>query len=141
MQVKVGDSIPDWVMESVSAEKMKTMAAILRDPNPVHWDRESVKAIDLGDNVINQGPIGLSYMINMLYDWVGPENLRRVVMTFPKAVFNEDHITAQGKVTNIREENSETLADCEIWLLRGGGENDQPLIGTATVKIPEHMLA
>ena len=39
MKVAVGDSIPEWVMPEVSAARMRTMAAILRDPNPVHWDR------------------------------------------------------------------------------------------------------
>jgi acyl dehydratase len=63
----VGDSIPEWVMESVSPERMCTMAAILRDPNPIHWDRNAVDALPLGlgKRTINQGPLGLSYMINM----------------------------------------------------------------------------
>lgn len=137
MKIKSGDSIPDWIMESVSPEKMKTMAALLRDPNPVHWDKDSVDAIGFGQNTINQGPLGLSYMINMLHAWVGPENIRRVVMTFPKIVFDEDRIIAKGTVKNVRVENSETLADCDIWLHRG--DNDSPLVGTATVKLPEHL--
>ena len=62
MNIKVGDVIPEWVMLSVSAERMKTMAAILRDPNPLHWDRDAVAAIPLGlgRRTINQGPLGLS---------------------------------------------------------------------------------
>ena len=68
MNVKTGDKIPDWVMESVRPERMRTMAAILRDPNPVHWDRNSVDALGFGQHTINQGPLGLSYMINMLHE-------------------------------------------------------------------------
>ena len=135
MNIKVGDQIPVWVMEQVSLEKMKTMAAILRDPNPVHWDRSSVKAMGMGERTINQGPTGFSYMINMLYAWVGPDSLRRLKMTFPKAIFNDERIVAKGEVTAIRPMDSETLADCKIWLERG--ENDHPLIGTATVKLPD----
>ena len=33
-------------MACVSAERMRTMAALLRDPNPLHWDRDAVAAID-----------------------------------------------------------------------------------------------
>ncbi len=136
MDVQVGDNIPDWVMESVSAARMRTMAAILRDPNPVHWDRKAVaalKRLNLGERTINQGPLGLSYMINMLHDWTGPGSIRRIYMTFPLVVLDEDRIVAQGKITGLREENGEKLADCDIWLQRG---DDQPLVGKATVVLP-----
>lgn len=136
MNIKVGDEIPAWVMERVSNEKMKTMAAILRDPNPVHWDASSVKAMGMGERTINQGPIGLSYMINMLYAWAGPDSLRRIKMTFPKAIFNGERIVAKGEVIAINTLNKEVLAECNIWLERS--EDDRPLVGTATVKLPDH---
>ena len=31
--------IPSLIIEGVDPNKMKTMAAILRDPYPVHWDK------------------------------------------------------------------------------------------------------
>jgi len=135
MEVKVGDKIPAWDMPSVSAARMRTMAAILRDPNPVHWDRRVPKAMGFGDHTINQGPLGLSYMVNMLHAWTGPESIRRVWMTFPMAVLDEDHITARGEVTAIREVDGERLADCNIWLERPG--TDHPLDGKAPVKLPD----
>ncbi len=135
MQVKMGDEIPQWDMPSVSAARMRTMAAILRDPNPVHWDRQVCKAKGFGDHTINQGPLGLSYMVNMLHAWTGPESIRRIWMTFPMVVLDEDHIIARGKVTAIREENGERLADCDIWLHRDGTNN--PLEGKATVRLPD----
>jgi acyl dehydratase len=135
MQVKVGDTIPEWDMPRVAAERMRTMAAILRDPNPVHWDRKTVAKLGYGDHTINQGPLGLSYMVNMLHEWTGPYSIRRLVMRFPHAVLDEDHVIAQGVVTQVREENGERLADCEIWLRREG--IDKPLEGTATVVLPE----
>ncbi|MFN3231565.1 MAG: MaoC family dehydratase [Alphaproteobacteria bacterium] len=135
MDVQVGDKIPEWLMESVSPARMRTMAAILRDPNPVHWDRKAVAALGmgLGERTINQGPLGLSYMVNMLHDWAGPGSIRRIYMTFPMVVLDEDRIVAMGEVTGVREENGEKLADCDIWLQRG---DDQPLVGKATVVLP-----
>jgi acyl dehydratase len=132
--VRPGDRIPDWVMESVSADRMRTMAAILRDPNPVHWDRDAVAALGFGRRTINQGPLGLSYMVNMLHAWAGPGSIRRLVMTFPMAVLDGDRIVARGTVTAVREEKGERLADCDIWLEREGTE--PPLKGTATVVLP-----
>ena len=137
MNVQVGDSIPDWVMESVRPERMRTMAAILRDPNPVHWDRKAVAALPfgIGERTINQGPLGLSYMLNMLMGWTGPTSVRRVTVRFPKVVLDGDHVTAGGRVTAIREEDGVRLADCDIWLAREG--ESPSLEGTATVALPE----
>lgn len=130
----VGDAIPDWVMESVSPARMRTMAAILRDPNPVHWDRDTCERIGFGRRTINQGPLGLSYMVNMLHAWAGPGCITRLFMTFPLVVLDGDHITAQGKVTALREENGQRFAECDVWLAREGSAN--PLVGRATVRLP-----
>jgi acyl dehydratase len=133
MSVAAGDLIPKWRMPSVSAARMRTMAAILRDPNPVHWDPRVVARLGFGEHTINQGPLGLSYMINMLHDWMGPSSIRRIHMTFPMVVLDGDDITARGTVTGVRQSEGETLAECDIWLERPNG--DRPLQGTATVVV------
>jgi len=132
---KVGDKIPEWVMESVCPERMRTMAAILRDPNPLHWDRDAVAALPLGlgKRTINQGPLGLSYMVNMLHEWTGPESIKRIVMRFPQVVLDEEHVVAKGMVTAIREEGGKRLADCNIWLEHAG--RGRLLEGEATVTL------
>ena len=126
----IGDIIPEWDMPSVERSRMRTMAAILRDPNPVHWDPNLVKQIGYGDKTINQGPLGLSYMVNMLHDWMGPGCVKRIFMTFPMAVMSEDHIIARGSVTGVSETDGGWLIDCDIWLDRA---SERPLAGNATV--------
>ncbi len=135
MNVSVGDKIPEWVMESVSAARMRTMAAILRDPNPVHWDARVVEDLGFGPHTINQGPLGLSYMINMLHAWTGPTSIRRLIMRFPQVILDGESVVARGKVTAVRTSGSERLADCDIWLDRKG--SSPPLEGTATVALPD----
>jgi acyl dehydratase len=135
MQVEAGDVIPEWVMERVAPERMRTMAAILRDPNPVHWDRKAVAALGFGDRTINQGPLGLSYMINMLHEWAGPHCLKRVFMRFPQVVLDEDRVVARGVVTAVREVDGGREADCEIWLEREGA--GRLLEGSAVVRLPD----
>ena len=138
---QVGDGIPEWEMKSVSAEKMRTMAAILRDPNPLHWDRDAVAALPvvdtlpfkLGRRTINQGPLGLSYIINMLHDWMGPECVKRFYITFPQVVLDEDCVVARGTITALREEGSRRLADCDVWLEHA--ERGVLLKGRATVQL------
>ena len=107
---------------------MRTMAAILRDPNPVHWDPSLVDSLpfEVGKKTINQGPLGLSYMINMLHDWAGPGCVKRIFMTFPHIVLSEDRVIAKGRVTQI----DGTDIECDIWLER---DEKKLLVGNATV--------
>ena len=131
--LRLGDDIPPWVMARVAPERMRTMAAILRDPNPAHWDPSVVEKIGFGRHTINQGPLGLSYMLNMLHAWAGPRSVRRIHMRFPLVVLDGDHITARGRVANIRKAGQELIADCDIWLERQG--SDAPLEGMASVAL------
>lgn len=128
--VKPGDEIPAWEMPSVERTRMRTMAAILRDPNPVHWDPKLVASLPLGigERTINQGPLGLSYMVNMLHAWAGPECVKRIFMTFPHTVLSEDKVTAKGVVTEVGADGD---VICDIWLERDG---QRLLDGHATVR-------
>jgi hypothetical protein len=132
MIVNVGDQIPPWVMERVSDARMRTMAAILRDPNPVHWDRSVVASLGLGERTINQGPLGVGYMINMLHAWAGENCIRRLVMSFPNPVIlDEDRIVACGRVCDLKENG---IVDCDVWLERDGQAG--LIEGTATICLP-----
>lgn len=134
--MKVGEAIPEWVMPSVSPERMQTMAAILRDPNPIHWDRDAVAALPLGlgRRTINQGPLGLSYIVNMLHAWAGPGAIRRLVMRFPQVVLDGERVVARGEVAALREDNGVRLADCKVRLEHA--ERGVLLEGEATVALP-----
>ena len=44
-----------YEVPSVSAEKMKTMAALLSEPRLIHWDVATVRALGMGERPINQG--------------------------------------------------------------------------------------
>lgn len=136
MDVQVGTELPARVVEHVDVAKMKTMAALLRDPNPIHWNPEATRALGMGDRTVNQGPINLAYVMNMLVAWVGndPSRLRGITLRFMANVFDGDRAEAGGRVTAVREVNGERLADCEIWLDVSGGA--RALAGTATVALP-----
>lgn len=130
--VTVGDEVPQWTMERVDPQRMKTMAAILRDPYPVHWDRDAVEKMGMGRIVINQGPLNLGYVANMLMAWAGDDSVRRLTVSFPKWVVDEDRVIARGTVTEVYETNGERRAKCDIALERDG---DPVLVGTAEVAL------
>ena len=135
MDVKQGTEIPEAVIESVPVERMKTVAALLRDPNPIHWDAEAVKALGMGDRVINQGPNNMAYVVTMLTDWAGgdPSRVRALRVRFLSNVFAGDRLTARGVVTDVREVDGERLADLDVWLERAA--DDRVLDGSATVAL------
>lgn len=135
MKVAVGDAIPPFRMERVTPERMKTVAAIYRDPTPLHWDREASRAIGFEGRLLNQSPINLGYVINMLMQWAGATCLRRIRTEFPQPVLDGDAALAGGRVVSLSREGDETLAECEVWLDREDGVRN--LAARAWVALPE----
>jgi acyl dehydratase len=120
MMVAVGDEIPSWTMDVVDPARMKTMAAILRDPYPVHWDRTGNTRPGIEGRVINQGPLNLSYIVNMLMAWAGPQCVRRLTVTFGRPVLDGDCVVARGRVTALGDHDGEQRATCDVSLERNG---------------------
>ncbi len=135
MKVAVGDAIPPFRLERVTPERMKTVAAIFRDPFPVHWDREATRAMGFEGRLLNQSPINLGYVINMLLEWAGPTSVRRIRTEFPEPVFDGDSVSAGGRVVALSTEAGETVAECEVWLDRQDGVRS--VTARAWVALPE----
>ncbi|MGH9269857.1 MAG: MaoC family dehydratase [Ilumatobacteraceae bacterium] len=127
--IAVGDQVPPWTMASVDAARMKTMAALLRDPYPVHWDRVGNAGLGIGHRVINQGPLNVGYLVNMLIAWAGPSSVRRLTLAFGRPVLDGDHLTARGVVTDL---DGQRMATCDVWLDRDG---EHVVTGTAVVDV------
>ena len=130
--VVVGELIQPWTMDRVDPARMKTMAAILRDPYPVHWDRDGNVGLGIGPRVINQGPLNVGYLANMLMAWAGPDAVRRLTVVFASRVLDEERVTAGGVVSAIEDVNGERQAVCEVWLERAG---ERVVTGTAVVSL------
>lgn len=127
--VAVGDEIPELVIDPVDTEKMKTMAALLHDPNPIHWDTEVTKKLGMGDKAVNQGPNNWAYIGSMLAAWAGGDDrILNMKVRFMDNVFAGDRVVAGGKVTDVDGDR----VTCEVWLAR----DDQPMVaGTAVVRM------
>lgn len=113
----------------VGAERMKTMSALMRDANPIHFDPDAVRALGLGDRPVNQGPLNQAYVVTMLARWSGGR-VRALRLRYLGTVFAGDRVRAGGRVTAI----GGGVAECEVWLDVVGG--DRVLAGTAVVEVP-----
>ena len=130
--MKVGDQLPEFAVPSVDPARMKTMDAVLRDPYRVHWDREATREMGLEGRVINQGPLNLSYIVNMLHVFSGPTSVRRLTVSFGRPVFDTDSVVAGGEVSGVDGDR----VTCAVWLKRG---DEIVVSGTAVIDIA-HLL-
>jgi 3-hydroxybutyryl-CoA dehydratase len=103
MSHAVGDVLPPFTIESVSPQAMREWAVFLADPNPIHLDVEVVRAKGLGDRVINQGPINVAYMMNMLMRAFPQGRIKAMDSRFLDNVYAGDRATVSGKVTAVED--------------------------------------
>ncbi|MGC8512085.1 MAG: MaoC family dehydratase [Acidimicrobiales bacterium] len=116
----------------VDPQRMKTMAALLRDPYPIHWDPESVADEVHGGRTVNQGPLNLAYVANMLMAWAGDTSIRKLTASFHAHVLAGDTVTASGEVEEVFEADGERRARCAVRLVRG---SDLIVSGQAEVSL------
>ena len=132
MSVVSGDRIPVWSHGPVTPERMALMAAILRDPNPIHFEPATTGGDEKGLR-INQGPLNVGYVANMLTSWAGPDSIKRLRVRFVANVFEGDEVEASGVGTAIANSPDGAVAECDVQLVRSNG--DLVLTGTAIIKI------
>jgi acyl dehydratase len=130
----VGDAVPSLRVNAVDADKIRIMALVLRDPNPIHYDLDAVRDAGLGDREVNQGGVTMGYVINMLMAWSGSRaGVRRIDCRFSANVFAGDAVDVGGTVTAVREVDGEQLVDCDVW---AESQGVRAVGGTATVAFP-----
>lgn len=110
------ERLEPFEVESVSVEAMRTLAALLRDPTPIHFDPEAVAELGLGDRVINQGPANMGYVINALIG--SGRRLERLEVDFRDNVRGGDRVQAGGERVGDAADEREQW---EVWLDVDGG--------------------
>lgn len=135
---QVGDALPEWRVDSVDADKIRMMALILEDPNPIHYDLDAVREAQLGDRYVNQGGVTMAYIINMLTSWSGSRAaIRSLDCRFNANVFAGDSLVAGGTITGLTTAGDEVLAECDVWVRKASDDTKAPPVvgGKATVAI------
>lgn len=131
--VTVGTQLPTRRIDEVSAEHIRQIALVLRDPNPIHFDLDAVQAAGLGSREVNQGGATMAYVMDLLTEWAGSRDaLKRISCSFRANVFAGDEVLVGGAVSAIAEESGVRLAECEVWAESGGR---RVITGTATVAL------
>jgi 3-hydroxybutyryl-CoA dehydratase len=128
--VNAGVELGPLVIESVRAERMKTLAVVLADPNPIHLDPGAVRALGMGDRVVNQGPANFAWVLDMLREAVPGAQISDLKVRLLANVFADDRVVAAGRVDAV----DGGRLSCSVWLDVDGGS--RALDGTATLILP-----
>ncbi|MEE2034895.1 MaoC family dehydratase [Rhodococcus chondri] len=135
MRPTVGEQIPGRVIDAVDPARMRTLSALMRDPNPIHFDRSAASTLGLGDRTVNQGPSNIAYVVSMLGSWAGgADRVTGYRFRFLGNVFEGDRLQASGTVTAVEETAGGLVVRCELALDVVDGA--RVLEGTGTVHLP-----
>lgn len=138
MKIDVGTILPRLNVDFVSPKTMKIWAPILEDPNPIHLDRDVVRAKGLGDRLINQGPINLGYIVNMLDAAFPGGVIESIANRFVDNVYEGDALETEARVTGIERAGDTVRVACEFGLR--AKERDLVITGTAIVAVPASAI-
>ncbi|WP_063001559.1 MaoC family dehydratase [Nocardia mikamii] len=132
--IRIGTQLPERRITAVSAEHIKQVALILRDPNPIHFDLAALAQAGLGDREVNQGGTTMAYVLDLVTEWSGSRTaLRSITCSFRANVFAGDDVTVGGDVTAVSPADGGLLVECALWAEADGR---RAIAGSATVVLP-----
>lgn len=127
-----GDAF-ERTVNSVSAADFRVVSALLREPNPVHYDAEYAAEQGLPGRV-SQGPLNAAYAVQAAMAVAdGPADLRSLDARFEAFVFEGETVTAVATVDALQNGgDGERTVVLDLELLKNDGT--VALTGTATVR-------
>lgn len=118
--------------ENVDSEAMKLVTAIVRDPNPMHYDPEYAADQEFPGRV-NQGPINAAYAVQAaLLVADSPADLHGFDVRYDGFIFEGETVTATATFEGARVED-DPFVDLSLELTNQDG--GVVLTGTATVQM------
>jgi acyl dehydratase len=129
---KVGDELPVF-QRTTDFAHWNRFAAVNYEFVPIHMDDEAGKKAGHA-GAIGMGALQLSYLHNLLRDWLGEDGrIVKIGCQFRSVNLKGQEVSAKGVVTDIREGDAGKELDLEIWTENQDGKRMAP--GTATVAL------
>lgn len=119
--VKEGDELPSFTVESLTRTDFVKYAGSSGDFNPIHHDQTFAEASG-NPTVFAMGMMNAGILSRLVADYAGLENLRKYRVRFATRVWPGDSVTCKGKVTKKAVENGEKIIEGEIAALNQKGE-------------------
>tara|TARA_R110000772_G_scaffold31812_1_gene78193 strand:- start:3756 stop:4169 length:414 start_codon:yes stop_codon:yes gene_type:complete len=113
MQLELGMRLNPCIIEQVNGDMMRLVAALMDDPNPIHFDADAVKSIGLGERLVIQGPVTVGFLLCMLGQNLGrADRVTRSEARFLANVFEGDRVECSGEIIAIDENRQIAIASC-----------------------------
>lgn len=84
-----------WQLPEVDPERMKVLALLLADPNPIHFDAEAAASIG-APRVVNQGPSTMATVYNLFEQTHPDHRVARVSFRLLGNVLAGDAVTVSA---------------------------------------------
>lgn len=111
-----GEDLPIWRLDEVQSDRMKILALLLADPNPLHFDREACVRLGVSDREVNQGPSNMAMAMNMLLQTAPGSRLVRFRARLLGSVLAGDVVEATGRVMDRGIDGAEERWTCSFAL-------------------------
>ena len=108
--VKVGDELPPLTKGPLQQIQLTRYAGASGDFNPIHQDHEFAKAAGMGD-VFAHGMLSMGFVGQLVTDWAGAGNVRKLGVRFAGIVRLKDTITCRGRVLGKSGKDSRRSGD------------------------------
>ena len=131
--VKVGDELPPLVKGPIQQIQLTRYAGASGDFNPIHQDDEFARAAGMG-GVFAHGMLSMGFVGQLVTDWAGAGQVRKLGVRFAGLVRLKDTITCRGRVLAKSSKDDVNLVDLEVWAENQKAE--KVVTGHATVVLP-----
>jgi acyl dehydratase len=131
--VRIGDELPLLVKGPIQQIQLTRYAGASGDFNPIHQDDEFARAAGMG-GVFAHGMLSMGFVGQVVTDWAGPGQVRKLGVRFVGLVRLKDTITCRGRVLAKSSKDDVHLVDLEVWAENDKG--DKVVAGKATVVLP-----
>ena len=126
--------LPPWKLEHVDPARMKTLALLLADPNPIHFDQEAARRLAGTDQVVNQGPSTMALGVNMLLAAFPGARLVSYRVRLLGLVLAGDAVEGGGTVIDREILNGQERVRCQLHL--GVPGRGRVIEGEAVLELP-----
>ena len=126
--------LPPWKLDQVDPARMKTLALLLADPNPIHLDPAAAKRLAGTDQAVNQGPSTMALGVNMLLAAVPGARLVSYRVRLLGMVLAQDRVEGGGTIVDHEIVDGQERVRCQLHLEVPG--RGRVLQGEAVLVLP-----
>jgi len=131
--VSEGDEITILEKDPIEHPQLVRYACASGDHNPIHLDSDAARKSKL-DGVIAHGMLSMGFLGQLMTDWIGDGELKKLGVSFRGMVKLNDVLECQGKVVKKFERDGDHCVECELFITN---QDDKKLTtGTAVASLP-----